>query len=83
MSSIQSVRMYKAEDGSLHSTMEAAYAHNAQYKCLSQMREIFRNLSVNPHIGLMNNPEIAIQMRDAMNKVLDYHRRYKGYKMPK
>lgn len=83
MGTIQVVRMYKAEDGSHHATIEQAHAHNAQYKCLTQMREIFRNLSVNPHIGLMNNPEYALQMRDAMNKVLDYHRRYKGYKMPK
>lgn len=30
------------------------------------------------HISIVNRPELAVKLRDELNKVLDYHRNYTG-----
>ena len=79
--SIKSVRKYQSDDGKLHDSMQEAYKHNAQFKILDSMRNLLADSAATTQtlpITLLNNPKIAAEVRDQMNKILDYHRRYTG-----
>lgn len=80
---VKCVRRYQSSDGKLHESEKEARKHDAQFSLLTdikmQLDAAGNNSSPSTtHISLLNKPELAVKMRDALNKVLDYHRNYTG-----
>lgn len=76
---IKVVHKYQADDGTIHDSMEAAYKYDALQKVMARTKKIFQDVGLNTstaYLDFVNNPQIASKMREAMNRVLDYHRRY-------
>lgn len=76
---VKVVHKYQADDGTVHDSMEDAYKHDALQKVMSKTKKIFQDVGLNTstvYLDFVNKPQVATQMRDAMNRVLDYHRRY-------
>lgn len=78
---IKAIRMYQSEDGKVHSTMPEATKYNAQQKALSGVKAALAAATPSLRgdllpIDLLNNPKAAAELRDQLNKVLEYHRNY-------
>ena len=80
--SVKCVRKYEAEDGSLHDSSRDAFAHNAQFKVLKNVKKLLEMAAGGSpgtsHLSFVNTPALATAMRDEMNKILAYHREYTG-----
>lgn len=59
---VEAVRHYKADDGKLYPTYEAAQAAQTKWRIVQE---------------LLMKPELATEFRDALNLVVDYHRHRK------
>jgi len=82
MNKIKAIRVYQTSDGKTHETMQQATKHEALQKLFTNVKGIIEKSSKGgygtTHIDLINNPSLAREMRDMMNKVLDYHRIHTG-----
>lgn len=91
---VEAVRHYKADDGKLYPTYEAAQAAQTKWrkakiaadaygKQRSRLHEVLGKISQNTSTNallvqeLLMKPELATEFRDALNRVVDYHRRRK------
>lgn len=78
---VKAVTMYQSTDGKMHSSMDEARSHDALYKCMSTVKAILQSPRMGDHANMMsleivNNPKAALDLREACNKVLDFHRKY-------
>jgi bifunctional pyridoxal-dependent enzyme with beta-cystathionase and maltose regulon repressor activities len=78
---VNSVRMYQSEDGTLHEDITLARKHDAQYRVMSKVKDVLAKATPSRQFNLLaldlaNNPKTATELRDALNKVLEYHRHY-------
>lgn len=80
---VKCVRRYQSSDGKLHESEKDARKHDAQFSLLTDIKTQLDAAGNNTapsttHISLLNKPELAVKMRDTLNKVLEYHRVYTG-----
>ena len=73
---IKVVRRYVSEDGTEHQTQGGAFKQNSLFKCYHGARIVHAKLGQNFVTNLVNSPELAKEMRDVCNKIVDHHRRY-------
>lgn len=76
---VKAIRMYQSEDGKVHNTIDDALKHNACQKAMSSVKSALHDVGITNgilHMDLVNNVKAAVKLRDALNKTLDYHRRY-------
>lgn len=79
---IKRVSVYEASDGKQFPTIAEAQAHDACAKVMAKIRIALQNPKISGQvpstlaIDLTNDPKIATDLRDALNKALEYHRNY-------
>lgn len=85
---IKSVSRFETQDGRLFEDRQDALRHDAQSKVLRQIKTILQennvgSVAANLALDLLNKPAVATALRDALNKSLDYQRRYGKLKVAK
>lgn len=78
---IKAVTRYQSEDGKLFDNIKAAQAYNAQQKAMHVFMNAIHSAAPGHqlgllHINIVNSPVHTKALRDACNKILDYHRNY-------
>jgi hypothetical protein len=81
MGQVKAVTKYETSDGKTHDDINAARKHEAMFTAISKVKTALTKASQNCslgtlHIDLVNNPTAAAELRDALNIVLDTHRRH-------
>jgi hypothetical protein len=85
--SVKAQMMYKSEDGKLHESRGEAQQYDAMWNAMSGVKDMLQKLSPGQnfgtlHIDIVNKPNLAIQLRDKINKAIDAQRRYGKLKKP-
>ncbi len=77
---VKAVSKYQSSDGQLHDTIEEARKHDAMFTAFQGVKKALHGINPlgfgNLHLDLVNKPQNAIELRDALNKALDVQRRY-------
>lgn len=78
---VRAIKVYESEDGKHHDNLADALAHDSQQRAMAAIATAMRTASPSSslgtiHLDITNNPKHAEALRNACNKVLDYHRRY-------
>ena len=78
---VKAVTRYESEDGKLFDDYNEAKSYNAQLKAMNGFKNAIMNADPSHsmgllHINVVNSPAKVKSIRDACNKILDYHRNY-------
>jgi len=78
---VRAVTKYQSEDGKLHDTIGEARSHDSFQRSRDAIVAAIKKADPGHSIGLLhislsNNPAALAELRDALNKSLDYHRNY-------
>lgn len=78
---IKAVTKYQSDDGTIHDDIVDARKHDSMQRALAGIRKAIALASPQSTVGtlsidLLNYPEKAKGLRDALNKVLESHRLY-------
>ena len=84
---VKCVRKYESGDGKLFDTQAEALGHDMQFKRMTKLRTALNDPRMSKSVDLIaldlsNDPKLAVQVRDALNGVLEYHRIYGKLKKP-
>jgi hypothetical protein len=79
--SVKAKLVYFSEDGKSHETRAEAMQHDAMWRSMKGIRTSFEAISPGQslgtlHIDIVNKPQLAMKLRDQINKAIDVQRRY-------
>lgn len=79
---VKSIQKWQAADGKEFEDRSEAIAHDSLHRALSKVKGILTSPNIsqgnpcNLALDLVNKPEVAKALRDALNKTLEHHRLY-------
>ena len=78
---VKAVTVWRATDGTTHSTESEARGYDAAQVRLKALRDVLGEAGQNIPLGIFNSHKLTTRLRDTCNQVLDYNRRYRTAKV--